>query len=77
MSSTRGNRWTGDAEKGNELISSKEIFQANAFLDKVLDVTLSGSATLLKTRALVTVATENFVFPSNMSNDTDDGRRIS
>ncbi len=77
MSSTRGKRWTGDAEQGNGLISSQEIFQANAFLDRVLDVTLSGSAALLKTQALVTVAMDKFVFPSNMSDDTHYGRFIS
>ncbi len=77
MSSTRGKWWAGYAEQGEGLIPSREKFQANAFLDRVLDVTLSGSAAFLKTQALVTVAMDKFVFPSNMSDDTHDGRFIS
>ncbi len=78
MSSTREKRWAGDAEQGNGLISSHEIFQADAFLDRVLAVTLSGSVALLQTQTLVTVAMDKFVFPSGMNNtNTHEGEYIS
>ncbi len=78
MSSTRGVRWAGDAEQGNgRITSSQEIFQADAFLDRVLAVSFSGSAALLRTQALLTLATDKFVFPSGTNANTHEGEFLS
>ncbi len=78
MSSARGIRRTIGAEQGNrQLTSSQEIFQADAYLDRVLAVSFSGSAALLRTQALLTLVTDKFMFPSGTNANTHEGEFLS